>query len=366
MTIEDIVEKRLLHRQDVQNAGARVEEARNALNRDIAISRDSIATVRNTNAEDYATFKSLTAQASQLRNQYQFIMKAEWIISTRKIVEAYYDGLNIADADGDYFKELDFALTMKDRRTPEDAQAAFGMSKEEWDKQVRTNPVRFRSDIRRLVEQRVNILSDRILDAQTLKDGDRIRMRRRYEGDVDSFFRKIIEDAFRDLDAIFPNTKSPELQRIFDMKTMFMNIARDILSIGELYATGWDTELLLSRGEEATYKGVYNKRLTEQAELRKVLMQKQAEEAKLKDLEGANAALEERNRILDIQIKQKKESSSALNTLLHSDMFKPPDQQPEPSTTGGDGSTGTNSTVDVARDMADIGMDDEEEGGDEV
>ena len=135
-----------------------------------------------------------------------------------------------------------------------------------------------------------------------------------------------------------------------------MNIARDILSIGELYATGWDTELLLSRGEEAPYKSIYNKRLTEQAELRKVLMQKQAEEAKLKDLEGANAALEERNRILDIQIKQKKESSSALNTLLHSDMFKPPDQQPEPSATGGDGSTGTNSTVDVARDMADIGM----------
>ena len=372
MAIEDIVDKHLLHKQDVMGAGARAEDARKALNNDISVSGDSIATVRNTNYDDYATFKSLISQATQLRNQYLFIMRAEWIIATRKMVEAYYDGLNAADASGDYFKELDFALAMKDRRTPEDAQALFEIGKDEWDKQVRTNPVRFRSDIRRIVEQKVNVLSDDILNVQTPTDSDSVRMKKRYEGDIEDFFKKIIEDAFRDLDVIFPNktTRSPQLQRIFDMKTMFMRIATDILSIGELYATGWDAELQLSRGEETMYKSIYNKRLDEQSELRKVLMQKASEEAKLKDLEGANAALEERNRILDLQIKQKKESNRDLGTLLKLDMFKPPDQQlaqqpMQDAVNNKSGNEGANSTVDVARDMADLDIDDEDEG-DEV
>lgn len=340
MTIEDIFEKHLLNKHDVQKAGRVAEKDREELNKDINISNDSISTVRNTNVDDYAIFKSLVAQATHLRNQYQFIMKAEWIITTREKVEAYYDKLSVSEASDDYFKELDFALTMKDRRTPEDAQALFGISPEEWDKRVSTNPVSFRSDVRKIVEQKVNILSDDILNMQTLTYNDKLRMRKRYEGDVDDFFKKIIEDAFMDLDSIFPNktTRSPQLQRVFDMKNMFMQIATDILSISELYATGWDMELELSRGEESVYKSIYNKRVSEQAELRRVQLSKSLEEAKKSELEATNNAISERSRLLDIQIKTKEANIKSLNMIGKTDMFSSPVQQttqPVPPATRG-------------------------------
>ena len=359
MTIEDIYE-RLKHKEGVQLAGAKAESMRNSLNKDIAISKEAISTVRNTDSQDYAIFKTLVSEVTALRNQYQFILKGAWVIETRKEVEAYYKDLNVADANGDYFKELDFALTMKDRRTPEDAQALLGIGKEEWDKQVRANPVRFRSDIRKMVEQKVNTLSDDILNAQTPTDSDKARMKKRYEGDIEDFFKKIIEDGFRDLESIFPNktTRSQQLQRVFDMKGMFMQISSDILNIGELYATGWDTELQISRGDETLYKSVVSKRMAEQAELRKVMASKGQETAKLAELEATNAALVERNRLIDIQIKAKESTLRGLNALSKTTMFNPVGDSTAPE---GAVNMQPSDTFDVAKDMASGGVDEEDE-----
>jgi hypothetical protein len=294
---------------------------RDLMNDELQAMKEDIKNQQEENPETYNEIMGLIERLKKLFNETDEFYRYMSYHPMYKEIKASFDRVK-KEKNYDFFSELDYAINDGRILPIERIYEILNINKKEFEDELKINPVRLLSIIRRRSEDLKSDEQKNMYNALSYNIPDVKNIIKKYRIKPDEVFNKIISDKFKRLrDAIPEDLRIKEIQDIIAIESLFTTVVSGALKMSVYDQCAMDGENYVIRGidgilSDITHEIAENSKRAGEARTAFIEAQKRLE-TKMREEEALDKEIEIKERLLKTKEKEIEELNQIRNDTIN-------------------------------------------------